>query len=256
MAQNSAIEWTNATWNPLAGCTCVSEGCRNCYAMALAARLEAMGQEKYTGLTCKNVTGKAMWTGRIHFDASCLEKPLEWKAPQLIFVNSMSDLFHENATDDMVRAIWYVMRRAHWHTFQVLTKRPERMLDMITKLELPLLPNLWLGVSVENKAVVKRIDVLRKTPAALRFISFEPLIGAVGKVNLAGISWAIVGGESGPGARPMKEEWVDEIHAACTRYKTLFFFKQWGGVQKKKAGRLYKDQEWNDMPSPDYQKSV
>ena len=248
MAQNSAIEWTNATWNPLAGCTCVSEGCRNCYAMAMAFRLGLMGQKKYAGLTLKNDAGKPVWTGEIRFDAGCLNKPLEWKTPQFIFVNSMSDLFHEKASDEMVIAIWHVMELATWHVFQVLTKRPERMIEVIQRLHLPTLPNLWLGVTIENSSVAKRAESLRNMSAAVRFISFEPLIGPVGSIDLSGINWAIVGGESGFGARPMKEEWVDQIYAACRKSGTKFFFKQWGGVQKKKNGRLYKNQEWNEMP--------
>lgn len=248
MAQSS-IEWTNSTWNPMAGCSCASAGCLNCYAMAMASRLEAMGQEKYFGLTEKNEAGKTVWTGKINVDESCLERPLEWKKPQMIFVNSMSDLFHENAPKEAIAKIWDVMRRAHWHTFQALTKRPLFMLEVIKELHLPALPNVWLGTSIENSAAASRIDFIRKAPAPVRFISFEPLIASVGSIDLSGIDWVIVGGESGPGARPLKKEWVDEIFETSRKYCVPFFFKQWGGVQKKKNGRVYNGKEWDEMPS-------
>ncbi|MEA4876799.1 MAG: DUF5131 family protein [Aminobacterium sp.] len=250
MALQSSIEWTNSTWNPLAGCSCVSEGCRNCYAMAMAARLESMSHEKYFGLTKKTREGRTIWTGKIHVDQDSIKKPLTWKKPQLIFVNSMSDLFHENAPEEAIVQIWDVMSKAYWHTFQTLTKRPQRMFYLIKKLNLPLLPNLWLGTSVENKNVISRIDILKKIPATIRFVSFEPLIGSVGNVNLEDIDWAIVGGESGPRSRPLEEKWVDEVYHSCQKYGTLFFFKQWGGTNKKKAGRLYKGKTWDAMPTP------
>ncbi len=249
MAQLSKIEWTNSTWNPLAGCSCASEGCLNCYAMAMAARLQAMSQRKYVGLTRKDIDGKHVWTGHIAFDENSLNKPLEWKRRQIIFVNSMSDLFHENAPEDAIVRIWDVMRRASWHTFQVLTKRPARMNELIKRLALPTLPNLWLGTSVENGKVLERIEYLKKTPASVRFISFEPLIGPIGLVDLRAIDWIIVGGESGPGARSMQEEWVDEIFEASRKYGVPFFFKQWGGVRKKKNGRMYREMEWDEMPA-------
>lgn len=255
MAQSS-IEWTNSTWNPLAGCSCASAGCHNCYAMTMASRLEAMGQEKYFGLTEKNEAGKIVWTGKINVDDSCLERPLEWKKPQMIFVNSMSDLFHESAPKEAIARIWDVMRRAHWHTFQVLTKRPIIMLNVIKDMKLPILSNLWLGSSVENSDTTFRIDLVRKAPGPVRFISFEPLIAPVGPIDLSGIDWVIVGGESGPGARPLKKEWVDEIFQASRKHGVPFFFKQWGGVHKKKNGRVYKDAEWNEMPSTELYSSA
>lgn len=244
----STIEWTNASWNPLAGCSLVSEGCRNCYAMTMAARLEAMGQEKYEGLTERR-GGKTIWTGQINVDQGMIRRPLEWKKPQMVFVNSMSDLFHEEAPEEAIIRIWNTMKEASWHTFQVLTKRPERMERLVKDLNLKTLPNLWLGTSIENRAVLDRIEPLRKTPAAVRFISFEPLIGSVGEADLSGIDWVIVGGESGPGARPMLESWVDEIHDAALRHDVPFFFKQWGGVRKKENGREYKGREWDEMPA-------
>lgn len=248
MAQSS-IEWTNSTWNPLAGCSCASAGCLNCYAMAMASRLEAMGQGKYTGLTEKNEKEKAVWTGKINVDESMINRPLEWRKPQMIFVNSMSDLFHENAPRDAILKIWNVMEKARWHTFQTLTKRPAMMLDIIRDLKLPPLPNLWLGTSVENRDVAFRIDLIKQAPGPVRFVSFEPLIGALGNVDLSGIDWIIVGGESGPGARPLQKEWVDELFAASRKYDVPFFFKQWGGVRKKANGRTYRGAEWDEVPA-------
>lgn len=242
------IEWTTSTWNPLAGCSVNSSGCINCYAMRMAARLEAMGHKKYIGLT-KKVDGKAFWTGEIRLDKNVLTKPLEWKTPQYIFVNSMSDLFHENVSDQQLLQIWEIMKQAHWHTFQVLTKRATIMSERISRLRLQRLENLWLGVSVENSCYLKRIDILRETPATVRVVSFEPLIGRIGKVNLTGIHWAIVGGESGPQARPLYEEWVDEIHEQCRKFGTAFFFKQWGGVRKSAFGRQYKGRLWSELPA-------
>jgi len=248
MASKSSIEWTNSTWNPLAGCSRVSEGCKNCYAIAMASRLASMSQEKYVGLTEKRAS-RIDWTGKIHVDRANMYKPLSWKKPQFIFVNSMSDLFHENAPEEAIIEIWNVMKEAHWHVFQTLTKRPQRMLQLIKKLELETLPNLWLGTSVEDSNVLHRIDTLREVPATLRFVSFEPLLGSVKGVNLENIDWAIVGGESGPGARPIKEKWVDEIFEATQKQKVLFFFKQWGGFNKKKNGRTYRGRTWDDTPS-------
>jgi len=244
----SSIEWTNSSWNPLAGCSYASEGCRNCYAMTMAARLEAMKQKKYQGLTRKNADGKVIWTGKINVDESMIRRPLEWKTPQMIFVNSMSDLFHENAPEEAVVQIWDTMKKAFWHTFQVLTKRPDRMLKLIHDLHLEALPNLWLGTSIENKDVVHRIYPLKEITAKVKFVSFEPLIGPVGDVDLTRIDWVIVGGESGPGARPMESGWVDEIYQASRDFRVPFFFKQWGGVQKKKNGRTYRGREWDELP--------
>jgi len=242
----SAIEWTDATWNPVAGCTVISPGCTNCYAMRMAARLEAMGMAKYAGTTRKSGR-RAVWTGRINLDERALEIPLRWSKPRMIFVNSMSDLFHEKVPDAFIRKVWHVMERARWHTFQVLTKRPERMKRLSQ--ELRLLPNVWLGTSVENADHLWRLDELRAVRAVVRFVSFEPLLGSVGEPDLSDIHWAIVGGESGPRARPIAAEWVEEIERACRRYGTAFFFKQWGGKQKKRAGRTWRGRTWDEMPN-------
>ncbi|AXO15646.1 DUF5131 family protein [Thalassospira indica] len=248
------IEWTDATWNPVAGCSIQSSGCKNCYAMRMAKRLEAMGVDKYNGLT-KTVNGKAVWTGKIREDEQALEAPLNWKKPRKIFVNSMSDLFHADVQESFIHAVWQVMRQTPQHNYQILTKRPDRMLGVLSGKDYPVLPNVWLGTSVESRDVVERIDYLRKVPAAIRFISFEPLIGSVGPTDLSDIHWAIVGGESGPNARPIKEAWIDEIHDQCAIYDTAFFFKQWGtwGSDNKKRskkanGRVYRGQTWDQMP--------
>jgi len=244
----SDIEWTEATWNPIAGCTVLSPGCTNCYAMRMAARLQAMGMAKYAGTTRKS--GKRhVWTGRVNIDKAALTAPLNWKKPQRIFVNSMSDLFQDKADEAFIRQVWRVMERAHWHSFQVLTKRPERMLDILSKPEFPTLPNVWLGTSVESEDYLDRIDLLRRVPARVRFISFEPLLGPIVEPNLRDIHWAIVGGESGPRARPMEAWWVEQLHEACERQDVAFFFKQWGGKRKKKSGRLFKKRTWDEYPA-------
>jgi len=246
MAQ-SDIEWTEATWNPIAGCTVLSPGCTNCYAMRMAARLQAMGMAKYAGTTRKS--GKRhVWTGRVNIDAKALAAPLGWKKPQRIFVNSMSDLFQEKADAHFVGRVWRVMQQAHWHSFQVLTKRPDRMLDLLCRPEFPRLPNVWLGTSVESEDYLDRIELLRRVPAAVRFVSFEPLLGPITAPDLRGIQWAIIGGESGPRARPMQESWVEQLHTACERQGVAFFFKQWGGKRKKRTGRLFKARTWDDYP--------
>lgn len=244
----SDIEWTEATWNPLAGCAVLSPGCSNCYAMRMAARLQAMGMAKYAGTTRKS--GKRhVWTGRVNLDKTALTAPLAWKKPQRIFVNSMSDLFQDKADEAFIRQVWRVMERAHWHSFQVLTKRPERMLDILSKPEFPTLPNVWLGTSVESEDYLDRIDLLRRVPAHIRFISFEPLLGPIADPDLSGIHWAIVGGESGPHARPMQAWWVEQLHDACQRQDVAFFFKQWGGKRKKQTGRLFKNRTWDGYPT-------
>lgn len=248
------IEWTDATWNPVAGCSIMSSGCTNCYAMAMARRLEAMGVDKYKGLT--RVSGnRVVWKGIVREDTTSLAIPYRWKKPRKIFVNSMSDLFHDNVSDAFIRAIWDVMKDTPRHHYQILTKRPERMAEFVSKYSPVALPNVWLGTSVEDAAVVSRIDDLREVPAAIRFISFEPLIGSVGPVNLDGVQWAIVGGESGKAARPIKEQWIDEIHQQCQDFDTAFFFKQWGTWgrdnkrrSKKANGREYRGRQWNEMP--------
>jgi protein gp37 len=242
---DTSIEWTDATWNPVAGCTVLSPGCTNCYAMRMAARLDAMGMEKYRGLTRKS-GGRAKWTGKIRLDREALRVPTKWRKPRRIFVNSMSDLFHDAVPAKFVAEVWSVMRSTPQHTFQILTKRPDRMAEITAAL--PVLENVWLGTSVESADYLDRIEHLREVKAAVRFISFEPLLGSVAAADLTGIHWVIVGGESGPRSRPMREEWVDEIEAACRDFKTAFFFKQWGGVRKKATGRRYRDQTFDEMP--------
>lgn len=242
---DTSIEWTDATWNPVAGCTVLSPGCTNCYAMRMAARLDAMGMEKYRGLTRKS-GGRAKWTGKVRLDRAALSVPAKWRKPRRIFVNSMSDLFHDAVPIHFVASVWSVMQSTPWHTYQILTKRPGRMAAITAKL--PMLPNVWLGTSVESSEYLDRIDDLRKVNAAVRFISFEPLLGSVADADLTDVQWAIVGGESGPRARPMMVEWVDEIEAACREFGTAFFFKQWGGVRKKATGRTYREQTYDEMP--------
>jgi protein gp37 len=253
MAETS-IEWTDATWNPVAGCSIVSAGCKNCYAMQMAKRLQAMGVEKYSGLTRRS-GARTIWNGVVREDHAALKIPFGWKKPRKIFVNSMSDLFHEGVSDGFISTVWEVMGATPYHHYQILTKRPERMKEFVCSRPLRVLPNVWLGTSVENAEVVKRVEALRDIPAVIRFISFEPLIGPVGAVDLKGIHWAIVGGESGKGARPIREEWIDEIYEQCADYRTVFFFKQWGAWgkdnkrrSKKANGRFYRGQLWNDMP--------
>lgn len=250
------IEWTDSTWNPVAGCTIVSKGCTNCYAMAMARRLEAMGVPKYDGLT-RQSGERTVWNGVVREDRAALAIPYAWKKPRTIFVNSMSDLFHELVSDEFITDVWQVMRETPRHQFQILTKRPERMASFLKSQVREVLPNVWLGTSVENADVVDRIRHLRRAPAKIRFISFEPLIGPVGRVNLSGIHWAIVGGESGRGARPIKEEWIDSIYYQCVASETAFFFKQWGAWgkdakrrSKRANGREYRGKTWNEMPSP------
>lgn len=245
MAETS-IEWTDATWNPVAGCSVISPGCTNCYAMRMAARLEAMAVDKYRGLTRRS-GGRAVWTGRVRLDRQALAKPKSWSKPRRIFVNSMSDLFHEAVPTEFVRAVWQTMKATPQHTYQILTKRPDRMAEIVPAL--PLLKNVWLGTSVENSDYLSRIEQLRHVPAAVRFISFEPLIGSVAGADLKDIHWAIVGGESGPKARPMSENWVDEIEALCRQHGAAFFFKQWGGKNKKAAGRAYRGDTYDEMPT-------
>ncbi|MCH7493994.1 phage Gp37/Gp68 family protein [bacterium] len=235
MASNSSIEWTEATWNPVTGCTKVSTGCRICYAERLSKRLQAMGSPNY----------KDGFKLTIHDHMVGL--PLTWKTPKVVFVNSMSDLFHVGVPIAFIRRVFDVMEEANWHTFQVLTKRSGRLAKIAHKLKWP--PNVWMGVSVETAKYVHRIDDLRRTPAKVKFLSLEPLLGPLPNLDLTGIDWAIVGGESGPGARPMEEEWVLEIKDQCQAAKVQFFFKQWGGVQKKKNGRTLQNRTWDDMPS-------
>lgn len=234
MAQSSPIEWTESTWNPVTGCTKISPGCKHCYAERMAKRLQAMGSSNY-------VNGF-----ELTLQEQALELPLRWKKPQVIFVNSMSDLFHKKVPLSFVQRVFSVMRRAHWHEFQVLTKRADRLEQLSPELDWA--PNVWMGVSVESAQYVSRIDHLRATGAAVKFLSIEPLLGAIPDLNLTGIDWAIVGGESGPGARPMDAEWVREIRESCLRQRVPFFFKQWGGVHKKRTGRELDGRTWDEMP--------
>ncbi|PIP72505.1 MAG: hypothetical protein COW89_06055 [Nitrospinae bacterium CG22_combo_CG10-13_8_21_14_all_47_10] len=234
MASNSTIEWTESTWNPVTGCTKISPGCKNCYAERMAKRLLAMGQPNYA---------KGF---KLAMHDHVLELPLKWKKPQTIFVNSMSDLFHKDVKKEFIQKVFDVMNRAPWHNFQVLTKRAERLAELSDRL--PWSKNIWMGVSIENDEYKSRIDCLRYTDANVKFISFEPLIGAVGKVNLKKIDWAIVGGESGPGARYMDPQWATDLRDQCVKQKVPFFFKQWGGINKKKTGRKLEGKYWNQMP--------
>jgi protein gp37 len=235
MAANSAIEWTESTWNPLTGCTKISPGCKHCYAERMALRLKAMGQPNY--LNGFDLT--------LHENA--LELPLKWKKPQTIFVNSMSDLFHKDVPVDFILKTFDVMRRADWHNFQVLTKRSERLLELSPML--PWRPHIWMGVSVETIGYTTRIEHLRQTGAMVKFLSLEPLLGPLPGLNLEGIDWVIVGGESGPGARPMDPAGVPEIRDQCLNARVPFFFKQWGGTRKKKAGRELEGRTWDEMPA-------
>ena len=252
---DTEIELTDATWNPVAGCSIVSAGCSHCYAMEMARRLEAMGVGKYAGLTRRSGR-RTIWQGLVREDQAALTIPHRWRKPRKIFVNSMSDLFHEGVSDAFIQAVWQVMRETPRHHYQILTKRPERMAAVVTRLIGDVLPNVWLGTSIEDAEVVARVDHLRAVPAAIRFISFEPLIGPVGTIDLAGIDWAIVGGESGRSARPIREAWVDELHQQCLAYDTAFFFKQWGTWgkdnkrrSKKANGREYRGRTWDEMPT-------
>jgi protein gp37 len=244
----TSIEWTDATWNPVAGCSIVSAGCTNCYAMRMAARLQSMGMKKYQGLT--RLSGKRhVWTGKVRCDTNSLHTPIEWRQPKRIFVNSMSDLFHEGVPDSFIKKVWAVMSQTPHHTYQILTKRADRMALLVGQSALPVLPHVWLGVSVEDKDALFRLDQLRSVPALTRFVSFEPLLGSVKGADLTGVAWAIVGGESGPRARPMTEIWVDEIETMCRAQGVAFFFKQWGGVRKDRTGRKRRGRTYDEMPN-------
>ena len=230
------IEWTDATWNPVTGCNKISPGCKHCYAERMAKRLHAAGMPKY-----RNGFAVAVPI------SDALEIPLRWRKPRSIFVNSMSDLFHDRVSDDFIRRVFAVMEQADWHRYQVLTKRPERVVALNDALPWP--PQVWLGVSVENAAYTRRIDLLRQTDAAVKFLSLEPLLGPLPNLNLDGIDWVIVGGESGPGARPMQADWARDVRDQCLAAGVPFHFKQWGGVFKKRQGRLLDGREWNDVPA-------
>jgi protein gp37 len=245
MATSSAIEWTEATWNPVVGCSVLSPGCTNCYAMRLAKRLEAMGQRKYFGTT-RLTGGRPKWNGHIFLDHEALSLPMKWKAPKTIFVNSMSDLFHEKVPLEFIERVFDAMLRTPQHTYQLLTKRAERIETLSPMLNWA--ENIWLGVSVENSDYEWRIDRLRRTGSRIKFLSLEPLLGPLNELNLEGIHWAIAGGESGPKARPMRIEWVRSIRDQCKRAGVAFHFKQWGGVNKKKTGRTLDGRTWDELP--------
>ena len=234
MARNSKIEWTESTWNPVTGCTKISSGCKNCYAERMALRLKAAGSRNYAN------------GFRVTPHPHVLNTPLRWRQSRTIFVNSMSDLFHSNVPLDFISKIFDVMCQASHHRFQALTKRSQRLLQLSRKLSWP--ENVWMGVTVENADYTFRIDHLKQTPAAIKFISFEPLLGPIPNINLEGIDWVIVGGESGPGARPMNPEWAIDIRNQCLDAEVPFFFKQWGGTNKKKNGRVIERRTWNQMP--------
>ena len=230
----SKIEWTESSWNPVTGCTKISPGCKNCYAERMAIRLKKMGQPNYRN------------GFKVTLHEHVLDYPLRWKKPQTIFVNSMSDLFHEDVPDTFIFKVFEIMKKASWHTFQILTKRSTRLKEISSRLDWP--RNVWVGVSVENANYKYRIDNLRFIPAFIRFISFEPLLGRIENLNLSKVDWVIVGGESGPNSRPIKEEWVIQIKEECLAQNIPFFFKQWGGINKKKAGRLLEGKIWDEMP--------
>ena len=235
MGQNSAIEWTEATWNPLTGCDKISPGCTHCYAERMSLRLRAMGQPNY----------RNGFEVTLHEHAVAL--PLRWRKPQRIFVNSMSDLFHKEVPEDFIQRVFATMRQAHWHRFQILTKRSDRLAELSERIDWP--PNVWMGVSVESADYTLRVDHLRGAGAKVRFLSVEPLLGPIPALNLERIHWVIVGGESGPGARPMREEWVVSLRDQCIAAGVPFFFKQWGGVNKKRTGRLLQGRTWDEMPA-------
>ena len=235
------IEWAEVSWNPITGCTKISDGCLNCYAERMAKRLKAMGQSNY-----KN-------NFKVTCHSNVLDYPLKWKKSKMIFVNSMSDLFHEKVSNNFIKKIFNIMNQADWHVFQALTKRAERLAEISNNLNWS--ENIWMGVTVESSKYKNRIKLLKETPAKVKFLSLEPLLDDLGDLNLEGIDWVIVGGESGPNARPMKNEWVENILVQCRKQNVPFFFKQWGAynskeekVGKKKAGRIFKNQIWDEMP--------
>jgi protein gp37 len=232
--KNTRIEWTETTWNPTTGCSKISEGCSNCYAERMAFRLNAMGSEKYRN------------NFRLTLHPELIDEPKGWKTPRTIFVNSMSDLFHELIPFEFIQKVFQTMNECPQHTFQVLTKRAQKLFEYDDRLHWT--KNIWMGVTVESKLHVNRIEALRHSGALVKFLSIEPLLSEIKNLNLSGIDWVIVGGESGPGARPMKESWVLDIKAMCKDQNVPFFFKQWGGKNKKKAGRVLEGQVWNERP--------
>lgn len=235
MSTNSKIEWTEATWNPVTGCTKLSSGCKNCYAELMTKRLKAMGQSKYAN------------GFQVTIHENELQRPLSWKKPHMVFVNSMSDLFHAEVPDEFIVNVVETMMDASIHTFQILTKRSERLIAMDRVIDWP--DNVWAGVTVEESRYIERIEHLRGIKAKIKFLSFEPLLGPFPDLDLAGIDWVIVGGESGPKARPIEEDWVLSIRDCCIAANVPFFFKQWGGRNKKKSGRLLQGRTWDEMPN-------
>ena len=251
MAQGSRIEWTEATWNPVAGCTPVSPGCLNCYAARMALRLSHMPNgtgDKYVNTAKRARNGRPVFSGHINLDKKALDLPRSWKLGRTIFVNSMSDLFHDGVPDKFIQQVFRVMEECPQHRFQVLTKRPERALDMARDDLLPWPDNIWMGTSVETRTYYERIRLLQRIPAKVRFLSCEPLLGPLKRMPLAGIHWVIVGGESGPHSRSMQGSWVLEIKEQCEVRGVPFFFKQWGGVKKSETGRELEGTTWDEMP--------
>ncbi len=235
MATQSSIEWTQATWNPVTGCNKISPGCKHCYAERLSFRLREMGQKKYVdGFKLKLHPGS-------------LSDPFRMKKPQLVFVNSMSDLFHHQIPAEFILKVFRTMEKANWHRYQILTKRSDRLLELDPRIKW--LPNIWMGVSVEREDYCFRIDDLRRTHALTKFLSIEPLLGPIQNLDLKGMNWVIVGGESGPGARVMQKAWVTDLRDQCIAAGVPFFFKQWGGINKKAAGRILDGREWNELPT-------
>jgi protein gp37 len=236
MAQLSSIEWTDATWNPVTGCTKISPGCKHCYAERMAKRLESMGQPRYRN------------GFQLTLQPDVVDQPLKWKKPRLVFVNSMSDLFHDEVPLSYLERVFQVMAEARWHVFQVLTKRSERLAQIANRLVWP--SNVWMGVSVESEDYTYRIDDLSGVPAAVKFLSVEPLLGPIQRLSLRNIDWVIVGGESGPHARPIDPNWVRSIRNDCVTEGVPFFFKQWGGTRKSTTGRVLDGRTWDELPRP------
>ena len=234
MSTTSKIEWTEVTWNPVTGCTKISHGCKFCYAERMSKRLKAMGMEKY----------RNGFSVTLH--DYVLDEPLKWREPRLVFVNSMSDLFHKSVPTEFIQSVFEVMNQASQHTFQVLTKRPSRVSQLNGKVNWT--PNTWMGVSIESEKWIDRLDILKSTDAQIKFLSLEPLLGPLPSLDLNGIDWVITGGESGPGARPMDPDWVRDIRDNCVQSEVPFFFKQWGGVFKKRTGRTLDNRTWDEMP--------
>lgn len=254
MAQSTSIEWTQSTWNPVVGCRMVSSGCAHCYAERMAKRLSAIARSAQergqpAGRSANYLTvldSHRRWNGRVYLDEAAVTDPLHWRRPRTIFVNSMSDLFYEEVPFQFVQRVFEVMNRCTQHVFQVLTKRPHAAAEVSHRLTWT--PNIWLGASVENASVLHRVAELRKSGAHVKFLSVEPLLGPIPRLPLRGIDWVIVGGESGPGARPMRVEWVRQIRDRCIAQHVHFFFKQWGGVQKGRRGRILDGRTWDEGP--------